>query len=98
MDVLVPSCGAPPGMSYTGFGVAAFPVRAVTQPKQIHPDVPDYSADVVHTPCHDNYFHSEVRTLFRNQFKKNRKPGELAKRYLRLRICKRATVVVQPTR
>ena len=98
MDVLVPSCGVPLGTSYAGFGVAAFPVSAVTQPKQIHPDVPDYSAEVVHAPCHDNYFHSAVRTLFQDQFTKNRRPGKLAKRYLRLRIWEHATVVVQPTR
>ena len=96
MDVLVPSCGVFPETSYAGFGVAVFSVSTVTEPKQLHPETPAYSADVVHTPCDDNYFHSEVRTLFRGQFTKKRKHGELAKRYLRLRICEHMTVVVQP--
>ena len=97
-DVLVPSCGAAPETSYAGLGVAAFPVSAVTQTKKIHPEVPDYSLDVVHKPCDDNYFHSEVRTLYKNQFRENRRPGVLAKKYLRLKIFEYATVVVSPTR
>ena len=78
--------------------MAAFPVRAVTQPKQIHPDVTEYSADVVHKPCVDNYFHSEVRTLYKNQFREKRKTAPLAKKYLRLKIFDQATVIVSPTR
>lgn len=96
-DVLIPSCGVPATTNYIGLGVAAFPVSAVTQPAQVHSSVPNDSISLLHLPCADNYFHAEVRTLFKGEFSNRRKVGEVAKRHLRLRVCREMAVIVRPT-
>ena len=99
-DVLFPSCGAPPGSIKPGDGVAAFSVGDAVHPEQIDPEAPGYSAQVVHLPCDDNYFHSEVQMLFRGEFRSRfrSRAAAIAKRSLRLRICEQSIVVLEPDR